>query len=143
MANTDASRVAPGAIARRGRRGRPRRLRHPVQDRAGRRLRRRRHVQATASPATGLRTLGLVTLEIPLPLPAVPIGCAWHPRHDADSGARRTGRPRPTPFAAPSRPAFVPFSAGFSVTRRTFGHGLCMRGRRLGRRPRSPSVTYV
>ncbi|MFF1281893.1 LysR family transcriptional regulator [Streptomyces sp. NPDC058299] len=29
-------------------------------------------------------SLGLVTFEIPLPLPAVPIGFAWHPRHDAD-----------------------------------------------------------
>ncbi|MEU2711006.1 LysR family transcriptional regulator [Streptomyces sp. NPDC007205] len=29
-------------------------------------------------------TLGLVTFEIPLPLPAVGVGFAWHPRHDAD-----------------------------------------------------------
>ncbi|GHE10783.1 LysR family transcriptional regulator [Streptomyces alanosinicus] len=28
--------------------------------------------------------LGLVTFEIPLPLPAVGVGLAWHPRHDAD-----------------------------------------------------------
>ncbi|GGU83367.1 LysR family transcriptional regulator [Streptomyces filipinensis] len=28
--------------------------------------------------------LGLVTFEIPLPLPAVAVGFAWHPRHDAD-----------------------------------------------------------
>lgn len=28
--------------------------------------------------------LGLVTFEIPLPLPAVRLGFAWHPRHDAD-----------------------------------------------------------
>jgi DNA-binding transcriptional LysR family regulator len=29
-------------------------------------------------------TLGLVTFEIPLRLPAVKLGFAWHPRHDAD-----------------------------------------------------------
>ncbi|MCE0447471.1 hypothetical protein LT493_34595 [Streptomyces tricolor] len=29
-------------------------------------------------------TLGLVTFEIPLRLPAVQLGFAWHPRHDAD-----------------------------------------------------------
>ncbi|MET8802033.1 hypothetical protein [Streptomyces sp. NPDC004546] len=29
-------------------------------------------------------SLGLVTFEIPLPLPAVEVGFAWHPRHDAD-----------------------------------------------------------
>ncbi|MER5792408.1 LysR family transcriptional regulator [Streptomyces sp. NPDC001980] len=28
--------------------------------------------------------LGLVTFEVPLPLPPVPLGLAWHPRHDAD-----------------------------------------------------------
>jgi DNA-binding transcriptional LysR family regulator len=29
-------------------------------------------------------TLGLVTFEIPLSLPSVKVGFAWHPRHDAD-----------------------------------------------------------
>ncbi|MER6569107.1 LysR family transcriptional regulator [Streptomyces sp. NPDC001093] len=29
-------------------------------------------------------SLGLATFEIPLPLPAVEVGFAWHPRHDAD-----------------------------------------------------------
>ncbi|MFF8725400.1 LysR family transcriptional regulator [Streptomyces sp. NPDC015171] len=29
-------------------------------------------------------TLGLVPFEIPLPLPAIRLGFAWHPRHDAD-----------------------------------------------------------
>ncbi|MCX5379920.1 LysR family transcriptional regulator [Streptomyces sp. NBC_00091] len=28
--------------------------------------------------------LGLVTFEVPLELPPLPIGIAWHPRHDAD-----------------------------------------------------------
>ncbi|MER6223690.1 LysR family transcriptional regulator [Streptomyces sp900105755] len=28
--------------------------------------------------------LGLTTFEVPLPLPPIPIGLAWHPRHDAD-----------------------------------------------------------
>ena len=28
--------------------------------------------------------LGLVAFDIPLPLPAAPVGFAWHPRHDAD-----------------------------------------------------------
>ncbi|MEU3313639.1 LysR family transcriptional regulator [Streptomyces sp. NPDC048387] len=28
--------------------------------------------------------LGLVTFEVPLDLPALPFGLAWHPRHDAD-----------------------------------------------------------
>ena len=28
--------------------------------------------------------LGLVTFEVPLPLPPLPLGMAWHPRHDAD-----------------------------------------------------------
>lgn len=28
--------------------------------------------------------LGLVAFEIPLPLPTMPVGFAWHPRHDAD-----------------------------------------------------------
>ncbi|MER6384295.1 LysR family transcriptional regulator [Streptomyces sp. NPDC001250] len=28
--------------------------------------------------------LGLVTFEVPLPLPPVGVGFAWHPRHDAD-----------------------------------------------------------
>ncbi|CAL9476955.1 LysR family transcriptional regulator [Streptomyces sp. enrichment culture] len=28
--------------------------------------------------------LGLVAFEIPLPLPAITVGFAWHPRHDAD-----------------------------------------------------------
>ncbi|MEU5596522.1 LysR family transcriptional regulator [Streptomyces sp. NPDC020298] len=28
--------------------------------------------------------LGLVTFEVPLPLPALTLGLAWHPRHDAD-----------------------------------------------------------
>ncbi|MFJ7148842.1 LysR family transcriptional regulator [Streptomyces sp. NPDC100445] len=60
-------------------------------------------------------TLGLVTFEVPLPLPAVPIGFAWHPRHDADPahawlrGCFReamlqgpdTGRPHSGPSATP------------------------------------------
>lgn len=29
-------------------------------------------------------TLGLVAFEVPLPLPALRLGLAWHPRHDAD-----------------------------------------------------------
>ncbi|MEU9408619.1 LysR family transcriptional regulator [Streptomyces sp. NPDC048281] len=29
-------------------------------------------------------TLGLATFEVPLPLPPIPLGLAWHPRHDAD-----------------------------------------------------------
>ncbi|MFD4597092.1 LysR family transcriptional regulator [Streptomyces sp. NPDC058464] len=28
--------------------------------------------------------LGLTTFEVPLPLPPIPLGLAWHPRHDAD-----------------------------------------------------------
>ncbi|MEU7428209.1 LysR family transcriptional regulator [Streptomyces sp. NPDC040750] len=28
--------------------------------------------------------LGLTVFEVPLPLPAAPVGFAWHPRHDAD-----------------------------------------------------------
>ncbi|MFJ9565412.1 LysR family transcriptional regulator [Streptomyces fuscichromogenes] len=28
--------------------------------------------------------LGLATFEVPLPLPPIPLGLAWHPRHDAD-----------------------------------------------------------
>jgi DNA-binding transcriptional LysR family regulator len=31
-------------------------------------------------------TLGLRLLEVPLPLPPVVIGMAWHPRHAADGG---------------------------------------------------------
>ncbi|WP_354641412.1 LysR family transcriptional regulator [Kitasatospora camelliae] len=35
--------------------------------------------------STGLAdALGLVPFEIPLPLPPLPFGMAWHPRHDAD-----------------------------------------------------------
>jgi DNA-binding transcriptional LysR family regulator len=30
------------------------------------------------------RALGLVTFEVPLPLPPVEVGLAWHPRHDVD-----------------------------------------------------------
>ncbi|GGV57814.1 LysR family transcriptional regulator [Streptomyces longisporoflavus] len=29
-------------------------------------------------------TLGLVTFDVPLDLPVLPLGIAWHPRHDAD-----------------------------------------------------------
>ncbi|WP_369148281.1 LysR family transcriptional regulator [Streptomyces sp. R44] len=29
-------------------------------------------------------SLGLVTFEVPLDLPPLPVGLAWHPRHDAD-----------------------------------------------------------
>ncbi|MCX0243652.1 LysR family transcriptional regulator [Streptomyces drozdowiczii] len=35
-----------------------------------------------ARPLT--ETLGLRTFEIPFPLPPLPFGMAWHPRHDAD-----------------------------------------------------------
>jgi hypothetical protein len=34
-------------------------------------------------------SLGLVAFEIPLPLPAVEVGFAWHPRHDADPAHAR------------------------------------------------------
>ncbi|MEU3857965.1 hypothetical protein AB0F03_11395 [Streptomyces sp. NPDC028722] len=102
-------------------------------------------------------SLGLLTFAIPLPLRAVPIGFAWRPRHDADPAAAwLRGRAReairqdpaadqtvPAPSRPLSRPAFVTFSYTLSVTRSTFGHRLRMRGRRLGRRPRSPSVTCV
>ncbi|MFD8230292.1 LysR family transcriptional regulator [Streptomyces sp. NPDC059696] len=30
------------------------------------------------------RALGVATFEVPLPLPPLPVGLAWHPRHDAD-----------------------------------------------------------
>ncbi|MYV96875.1 LysR family transcriptional regulator [Streptomyces sp. SID3343] len=49
----------------------------------------------TASDLVGLVTgsvsavaeqLGLKTFDIPLDLPPVPLGLAWHPRHDADPG---------------------------------------------------------
>ncbi|MBM7169292.1 LysR family transcriptional regulator [Streptomyces sp. G44] len=39
-------------------------------------------VTAWARPLTD--TLDLVTFEIPLDLPPLPLGMAWHPRHDAD-----------------------------------------------------------
>jgi DNA-binding transcriptional LysR family regulator len=29
-------------------------------------------------------TLGLATFDVPLPLPPLKLGLAWHPRHDAD-----------------------------------------------------------
>lgn len=29
-------------------------------------------------------TLGLVTFDVPLPMPPLPLAMAWHPRHDAD-----------------------------------------------------------
>ncbi len=39
----------------------------------------------TTARSRGLaEALGLVALEIPLDLPALPFGLAWHPRHDAD-----------------------------------------------------------
>ncbi|MEU0783768.1 LysR family transcriptional regulator [Streptomyces sp. NPDC006173] len=42
---------------------------------------------AAASPLTDAATvLGLRLLEIPLPLPPLAIGMAWHPRHAADGG---------------------------------------------------------
>jgi DNA-binding transcriptional LysR family regulator len=41
------------------------------------------------SPLTEAATaLGLRLLDIPLPLPPVTIGMAWHPRHAADAGHR-------------------------------------------------------
>ncbi len=41
------------------------------------------------SPLTDLAgTLGLRLLDIPLPLPPLSIGMAWHPRHAADAGHR-------------------------------------------------------
>lgn len=41
------------------------------------------------SPLTDLAgTLGLRLLDIPLPLPPLSIGMAWHPRHAADGGHR-------------------------------------------------------
>ncbi|MFC3962132.1 LysR family transcriptional regulator [Nocardia jiangsuensis] len=44
---------------------------------------------APASAVTSLLgPLGLRAFEIPLPLPEVPIGLAWHPRHTADEGHR-------------------------------------------------------
>ncbi|HET6355632.1 LysR family transcriptional regulator [Streptomyces sp.] len=39
-------------------------------------------VATRARPLTD--TLGLETFEIPLPLPTLPFGLAWHPRNDAD-----------------------------------------------------------
>ncbi|MCX3285479.1 LysR family transcriptional regulator [Streptomyces sp. NEAU-H22] len=30
------------------------------------------------------QALGLATFEVPLPLPPLPVGLAWHPRHDVD-----------------------------------------------------------
>ncbi|MEU7629333.1 LysR family transcriptional regulator [Nocardia sp. NPDC049220] len=38
--------------------------------------------------ASALPALGLCTFEIPLPLPEVAIGMAWHPRNTADNGHR-------------------------------------------------------
>ncbi|MEV6535069.1 LysR family transcriptional regulator [Streptomyces sp. NPDC051639] len=44
---------------------------------------------AAASPLTDAATaLGLRLLDIPLPLPPLAIGMAWHPRHAADGGHR-------------------------------------------------------
>ncbi|WP_280404625.1 LysR family transcriptional regulator [Nocardia brasiliensis] len=37
---------------------------------------------------SALPALGLCAFEIPLPLPEVPIGMAWHPRNTADAGHR-------------------------------------------------------
>ncbi|WP_406406909.1 LysR family transcriptional regulator [Streptomyces halstedii] len=59
---------------------------------------------AAVSPLTEQATLlGLRLLDIPLPLPPVTIGMAWHPRHTADSAhrwlrsaVRRTLRARPS-----------------------------------------------
>ncbi|MFI0237585.1 LysR family transcriptional regulator [Streptomyces sp. NPDC016845] len=46
-------------------------------------------VGAAASPLTDAATaLGLRLLDIPLPLPPLTIGMAWHPRHAADGGHR-------------------------------------------------------
>lgn len=39
---------------------------------------------ATVRTRTLTDTLGLRTFEVPLPLPPLPFGLAWHPRHDAD-----------------------------------------------------------
>ncbi|WP_347404434.1 LysR substrate-binding domain-containing protein [Streptomyces sp. MST-110588] len=36
--------------------------------------------------AAVLARLGVRTFPIPLDLPAMPVGMAWHPRHDADAG---------------------------------------------------------
>ncbi|MEU2631122.1 MULTISPECIES: LysR family transcriptional regulator [Kitasatospora] len=42
-------------------------------------------VGLTTTRSRGLaEALGLVTVDIPLDLPALPFGLAWHPRHDAD-----------------------------------------------------------
>ncbi|MBL1105717.1 LysR family transcriptional regulator [Streptomyces sp. 5-8] len=56
--------------------------------------------------------LGLVTFEIPLRLPAVSVGFAWHPRHDADPAhawlrdcVRELMRMGPGPGPAPASPA--------------------------------------
>ncbi|WUF75092.1 LysR substrate-binding domain-containing protein [Streptomyces nojiriensis] len=50
------------------------------------------------------RTMGLRLLDIPLPLPPLTIGMAWHPRHSADGAhqwlreaVRRVLRPAPAP----------------------------------------------
>ncbi|WP_405666077.1 LysR family transcriptional regulator [Streptomyces sp. NBC_01166] len=44
---------------------------------------------AAPSPLTDVATtLGLRLLDIPLPLPPLTIGMAWHPRHAADGGHR-------------------------------------------------------
>ncbi|MGW2566619.1 LysR family transcriptional regulator [Streptomyces sp. NPDC001537] len=50
-------------------------------------------INSWALPAAA--TLDLVTFEVPLPLPPVHLGLAWHPRHDADPAhawLRRTVR---------------------------------------------------
>jgi DNA-binding transcriptional LysR family regulator len=57
--------------------------------------------------------LGLQLMEIPLTLPSVPIGMAWHPRHSADGGHRwlrsavrralRVPAPDPGPGPPPAR----------------------------------------
>ncbi|MEV6427087.1 LysR family transcriptional regulator [Nocardia sp. NPDC051463] len=41
-----------------------------------------------ALSATTLAALGLCAFQIPLPLPEVTVGMAWHPRNTADSGHR-------------------------------------------------------
>ncbi|MER8186912.1 LysR family transcriptional regulator [Kitasatospora sp. NPDC094015] len=50
------------------------------------------------------RAMGLVLLEIPLPLPPLTIGMAWHPRHTAD-GAHQWLRAAVRHVLRPPRPA--------------------------------------
>lgn len=96
-----ARRFAAGEHLTVSRRGR---LEGPVDDALAERGLARRVVGSTASFSASLfvlrqtdliglaasrtvpqtEALGLVTFEVPLELPPLPIGLAWHPRHDAD-----------------------------------------------------------